>query len=222
MAKTSYLGANVTTTTDTFGEWVTRTNQLVYDVGTIVVTVGAVATPNSTNHTITSGNGYVNGVFSANTLTATQGLRGGTVDTAAKLVVSSNVEPSTNATLDFGADGTAWGNAYFTNVRSYGDVEASYSSDIKLKTDLKKMENALEVVNNLNGYMFKWNTEDYKKDSLDLGVIAQEVEKELPFLVSENGNGNLAVKYQSLIPLLIEAVKDLSKKVKDLEDKHAT
>ena len=53
MAKTSYLGANIAVATDTFREWVERTNQLVYDQGTIVITAGAVALPNSTNHTIT-------------------------------------------------------------------------------------------------------------------------------------------------------------------------
>ena len=105
------------------------------------------------------------------------------------------------------------------NVISAGDIEASYSSDQKLKIDLNKMSNALEVVENINGYMFKWNTSDEKNGLTDLGVIAQEVEKELPFLVSTNGNGNLAVKYQSLIPLLIEAVKELSNKVKVLEEK---
>ena len=46
MAKTSYLGANIAVSTDTFREWVERTNQLVYDQGTIVVHVGAVASPN--------------------------------------------------------------------------------------------------------------------------------------------------------------------------------
>ena len=98
MAKTSYLGANIAVSTDTFREWVERTNQLVYDSGTIIVTVGAVATPNSTNHTITSGNGYVNGTFSANTLAVTQTLRGGTVDTAASMNVGSNVMPTSNVT----------------------------------------------------------------------------------------------------------------------------
>ena len=70
MAKTSFLGANIAVATDTFREWVERTNQLVYDAGTIIVTVGAVSSPNSTNHTITTGNGHVNGFFSANTLVA--------------------------------------------------------------------------------------------------------------------------------------------------------
>ena len=219
MAKTSYLGANVAVATDTFREWVNRTNQLVYDQGTIVFTVGAVATPNSTNHTITSGNGYVNGTFSANTVAITQNLRGGTVDTAAVLTVGSNTVPSANVTHEMGSATMMYGNGYFKNVISAGDVEANYSSDINLKTDLQQMENALEVVRKINGYMFKWKTDDEKNGKQDLGVIAQEVQKELPFLVTTNGNGNLAVKYQSLIPLLIEAIKELSVKVEELENK---
>ena len=219
MAKTSYLGANVAVATDTFREWINRTNQLVYDQGTIVFTVGAVATPNSTNHTITSGNGYVNGTFSANTVAITQNLRGGTVDTAAVLTVGSNTVPSVNVTHEVGSATLMYGNGYFKNVISAGDVEANYSSDINLKTDLQQMENALEVVKKINGYMFKWKTDDEKNGKQDLGVIAQEVQKELPFLVTTNGNGNLAVKYQSLIPLLIEAVKELSIKVEELENK---
>ena len=219
MAKTSYLGANIAVSTDTFREWVERTNQLVYDQGTIVVHVGAVASPNSSNHTITSGNGYVNGTFSANTLAVTQTLRGGTVDTAATLNVASNVMPTSNVSMELGNTTMMWGNGYFKNVISAGDIEASYSSDKNLKTDLNKMENALEVIENINGYMFKWDTDDEKNGLTDLGVIAQEVQKELPFLVTTNGNGNLAVKYQSLIPLLIEAIKELSNKVKELEEK---
>ena len=219
MAKTSYLGANIAVATDTFRELVNRTNQLVYDHGTIVFTVGAVATPNSTNHTIASGNGYVNGTFSANTVAITQNLRGGTVAAAAVMTIGSNTVPSTNVTHEVGNTTMMFGNGYFKNVISAGDVEANYSSDKRLKTDLQQMDNALEVVKKINGYMFKWKTDDNKNGKQDLGVIAQEVQKELPFLVTTNGNGNLAVKYQSLIPLLIEAIKELSVKVEELENK---
>ena len=127
--------------------------------------------------------------------------------------------PTSNVSMELGNTTMMWGNGYFKNLISAGDIEASYSSDQKLKIDLNKMSNALEVVENINGYMFEWKTDDEKNGLTDLGVIAQEVEKELPFLVSTNGNGNLAVKYQSLIPLLIEAVKELSNKVKVLEEK---
>ena len=146
-------------------------------------------------------------------------MRGGTVDTAATLNVASNVMPTSNTSMELGNTTMMWGNGYFKNVISAGDIEASYSSDKNLKTDLNKMENALEVIENINGYMFKWDTNDEKNGLTDLGVIAQEVQKELPFLVTTNGNGNLAVKYQSLIPLLIEAIKELSNKVKELEEK---
>ena len=127
--------------------------------------------------------------------------------------------PTSNTSMELGNTTMMWGNGYFKNVISAGDIEASYSSDKNLKTDLNKMENALEVIENINGYMFKWDTDDEKNGLTDLGVIAQEVQKELPFLVTTNGNGNLAVKYQSLIPLLIEAIKELSNKVKELEEK---
>ena len=218
MAKSAYNGANVTIATDTFGEWIERTNQLVYDSATIVMTAADVAQPNITNYGQVSGNSYINGVFTANTATVTETLRGGTTSTAASLNVGSNVMPTSNLTLEFGSITKAWGNGYFNNVRAFGDVEASYSSDINLKTDLKKMENALEVCEKINGYMFTWNTDDAKNGETDLGVIAQEVIEELPFLVKENGNGHLSVKYQSLIPLLLEAIKELSQRVEKLEE----
>ena len=217
MAKTSFLGANIAVATDTFREWVERTNQLVYDAGTIIVTVGAVSSPNSTNHTITTGNGHVNGFFSANTLVAKDTIRGGTVATAAALNVASNVHVSANVTHDIGTPTMMVANGYFNNILVASDVEASFSSDIKLKTDILQMTNAMEVVSRINGYQFRWKTEDQKNGQLDLGVIAQEIEEELPFLVSTNGNGNKAVKYQSLIPLLIEAIKELNNRVEELE-----
>ena len=56
-------------------------------------------------------------------------------------------------------------------------------------------------------------------DMKDVGVIAQEVEKVLPELVSDRENGYKAVKYDKLTAVLIEAVKELSERVKTLEGK---
>jgi hypothetical protein len=72
--------------------------------------------------------------------------------------------------------------------------------------------------------MFTWNDKagDHKAGKEDLGVIAQEVQKELPFLVTENGEGHLSVKYQSLIPLMLEAIKELANKVEELEKKNGS
>ena len=70
MAKTTYTGANVAPTTDTFSEWVDLTNRITYDLSTVVITTAAVAQPSSTNHAETTGNGHVNGYFSSNYLVA--------------------------------------------------------------------------------------------------------------------------------------------------------
>ena len=83
-------GANVETT-DTFASWIDTTNQLVFDMGTVVLTSVAAAQPNTTIGGYTAGNSHLQGILSANTLVATQSLRGGTVSTPANLTVSSNV-----------------------------------------------------------------------------------------------------------------------------------
>lgn len=90
MAKTTYLGANVEVTTDSFGGWINKTNQVIYDMGTVVLTAGLVAQPNSTNGAEVTGNSHVEGIFSANTIVAVDSLRGGTVSTPANLVITTN------------------------------------------------------------------------------------------------------------------------------------
>ena len=58
------------------------------------------------------------------------------------------------------------------------------------------------------------------KDGSDTGVIAQEVQAlGLPGLVTTRDSGYLAVRYEKLVPLLIEAIKELNAKVEDLEQK---
>ena len=81
----SVLIANVTTS-DTFQIWLDKTNQALNNISTVVVTTAANSTGGAT-----SGNAYVNGTLSSNTIAITQALRGGTVATAANLAITSNV-----------------------------------------------------------------------------------------------------------------------------------
>ena len=217
MAKTTYTGANVAPATDTFAEFIDLTNRITYDMSTVVITTGSVASPNNTNHAETTGNGHVNGYFSSNYLIANTELRGGTTAAAANLNISTNTHPTANLTLDLGSTTKAWGNVYANNLRAYGDVEANYSSDETLKTNVRTIDNTWEIIEAINGYLFEWNTDDHRQDQTDIGVIAQEVEDVLPFLVSKREDGKLAVKYQSLIPLLIDAVKSLKQDVEELK-----
>jgi hypothetical protein len=100
-----------------------------------------------------------------------------------------------------------------------GDVVASCSSDERLKDNKKNIENALEKVESLNGVEFDWNDKQDVYEGHDIGVIAQEVEKIAPEIVNTRDNGYKAVKYEKLVPLLIEAIKELSNEIKELKNK---
>ena len=61
-----------------------------------------------------------------------------------------------------------------------------------------------------------WNDKS-GKEGTDVGVIAQEVLEVLPEAVTTRDNGYLAVDYQKLIPLMIEAIKDLKSEIDELK-----
>ena len=116
------------------------------------------------------------------------------------------------------------------DIRAEGNIYAYWSSDINMKTDIHPMENALSKVMNISGVNFNWKDktiqdrggeDGYFVKKRDVGIIAQEVEKVLPEVVSTRKDGTLAVRYEGLVPLLIEAIKDLEKKVRRLEGKDA-
>ena len=99
------------------------------------------------------------------------------------------------------------------------DLIANFSSDQQLKDKVLTIDTALDKVESLGGYSFVWNNNigDMRAGTPDYGVIAQEVENVLPHAVDINSRGHKTVNYNSLIPLLIEAVKELSARVKELE-----
>ena len=65
----------------------------------------------------------------------------------------------------------------------------------------------------------KRDLEEKARKGNDLGVIAQEIKQIAPEIVTERENGYLAVDYEKIVPLLIEAIKELSAKVKELENR---
>ena len=100
------------------------------------------------------------------------------------------------------------------------DLVANFSSDQQLKDNVLKIDTALDKVEALGGYSFTWNNniQDHRAGTQDYGVIAQELEDVLPHAVDINSRGYKTVNYNSLIPLLIEAVKELSARVKELDE----
>jgi len=107
-------------------------------------------------------------------------------------------------------------------ILATNDVVAFASSDERLKENVASIENAVEKVEAIGGYTYNWIPMEgvhVYGDMKDVGVIAQEIEKVLPELVSDRENGYKAVKYDKLTAVLIEAVKELSERVKALEGK---
>ncbi|MFH0898866.1 MAG: tail fiber domain-containing protein [bacterium] len=80
-------------------------------------------------------------------------------------------------------------------------------SDLRLKENIDPIENAVEKVSSINGIYFNYKGESAEKR--EVGVIAQDVEKVLPEVVSEDAEGYKSVDYSKLTPLLIEAIKAL-------------
>ena len=103
-------------------------------------------------------------------------------------------------------------------ILATNDVVAFASSDERLKENLEPIGSATEKVGQLTGYTFDWIPMGgiHVHSGRDVGVIAQEVEKVLPEIVEERGNGYKAVKYEKLTALLIQAVNEQQETIKEL------
>ena len=99
-----------------------------------------------------------------------------------------------------------------------GDITAFSSSDVSLKENITPISNAVDKVLSISGNTFTWNEKSIYNGEEGTGIIAQEIEAlGLPGLTTTRENGTKAVRYDRLVPLLIEAIKELSNKVKSLE-----
>ena len=103
-------------------------------------------------------------------------------------------------------------------LRCFGDITAFASSDATLKENITPISNAVDKVLSISGNTFTWNEKSIYNGEEGTGIIAQEIEAlGLPGLTTTRENGTKAVRYDRLVPLLIEAIKELSNKVKSLE-----
>jgi len=122
-----------------------------------------------------------------------------------------------NSTSDNGyklyVNGTSAGAGAFQNV-----------SDGRFKKDITPIENSLTKINQLNGISFNWDKDSRPDLNLDdnnhLGLIAQDVEEILPQVVTtgEDEFGTKTIAYSDIVPVLIEAIKELSAKNTSLEE----
>jgi alpha-L-fucosidase len=163
-----------------------------------------------------------------------------TANTTAIVIASST---GTNATVT-AANTTASGlvttlaqtfagaKTFSANVSVTGDItatgEVTAFSDRRLKNNIEVIENALDIICAINGVRFTWNDSALKfmndREKETVGVIAQEVEVVLPEAITEFSNNYTAnetyklVAYDKLIPVLIQAIKELNEKVERLSN----
>jgi hypothetical protein len=223
----------------------TLTNKTIADTNlSTISTANKVSNSATTATNANTANAIVSrdasGNFSAGTITANlTGNASGTaatVTTAAQPAITSVgtltglVVTSASATASFNVPvtyvsgalgvGTATPNTVGL-IRATNDVIAYYSSDERLKDNVFTISGSLDKLIAIRGVEFDWIPMKgiHENEGHDIGVIAQEIEKVLPELVTTRDNGYKAVKYEKIVALLIESNKELLKRIEALENK---
>ena len=116
----------------------------------------------------------------------------------------------------------SWSDAYVSNTKLYfnpstGTLSSTVFnslSDISQKTDIVIISDGLNTIKQIEGVEFNWSSNGQKSS----GVIAQQLEQILPHLVNEN-DGIKSVNYSGITAYLIESIKELSRRIEELENK---
>lgn len=152
--------------------------------------------------------------------------------TASQITVSGTTTPTlslpqsiaTGSSVQFGSFGVGTGaSGTAGEIRATNNITAYYSDD-RLKTKLGNIENALSMVSTLNGFYYEANqtAQDLGYTvQREVGLSAQEVQKILPEIVvpAPISDKYLTIHYEKIIPLLVEAIKELSREVEELKKK---
>ena len=107
-------------------------------------------------------------------------------------------------------------------IKATGNITAYASSDRRLKENIKPISNALEKIDKVNGVEFDWKVGFEKSHSYtghDIGLIAQEVEEVLPDIVVTRDDGYKAIRYEKMVALLLQAIKELKNEILELKNK---
>jgi hypothetical protein len=132
--------------------------------------------------------------------------------------IGQSVATSANAQFNSLGIGMA-ASATAGRIDATNDVVAFSSSDIRFKENIVPIENALDKISKISGNTYDWKAEnkiEHGYEGNDVGVIAQEIEAVLPQLVQTRENGFKAVKYDKLVALLIEGIKEQQTQIHSL------
>jgi flagellar biosynthesis chaperone FliJ len=90
-------------------------------------------------------------------------------------------------------------------------------SDSRLKKNQKSIEDSLHKIKKMSAVSYEWKDDSKTGQKKDIGLIAQEVQPVFPEIVSQRKDGFLAIKYEKIIPILVEAIKQKQQKINKLK-----
>ena len=216
---TKLLAGAITQTTDTSG---IRTNADIYMDAAVSTLAYNLYYDTNWNYRNT-GPGFAwrsDGTSLMQLLTAVSGTGG----TAASVSVALSI--TTSGSMGIGTTTPAQKLHVVGNIVATGDITTAYSDD-RLKNISGPITNALNKVNTLSGFYYTPNDLAISlgiddNQQLRVGVSAQQVQAIMPEVVKESpiDKDYLTVQYEKLVPLLIEAIKELTAKVAELEKRN--
>jgi Chaperone of endosialidase len=113
------------------------------------------------------------------------------------------------------------------DINASGSVRAAgivLSSDIRFKKNIAPLQNSLSNLLKINAVSYNWRNDDFTErnfsDKKQFGVIAQEIETIFPELIDLDSQGFKSVNYIALVPVMIEAIKELNQKITLLENQN--
>jgi hypothetical protein len=144
----------------------------------------------------------------------------GVVSGSSQVTLSSTTGGGTASNVQFNSLGIGMAaSATAGRIDASGDVVAFSTSDINFKENITPIESPIEKIKMISGNTYDWKA-DMKEfhgfEGNDVGVIAQEIEAVLPQLVTTRETGYKAVKYDKLVALLIEGIKEQQTQIEKL------
>lgn len=130
-----------------------------------------------------------------------------------------------NPTTSPATAGPKWAGWFDGNVMVAGSGTINVMwvpSDMNLKKNITPLKDVASKISALNGYTYQFRADEFPERNFDskthIGFIAQELKKVFPELINEDEKGNLTVDYMGMLPILLEAIKDQSKQIKESSD----